>query len=505
MSIFAVFSLMIIIFVIIQNSMKKRYFYLLLFLWIISISFSYSQQVIGLWNFENGTQLPSIGNGTISLVGGVKVEWGRTGVQAGIALPEGRKETIDLPFGTGFQTLNYPLQGTNPKTAGVQIRFNTTGYKNILISADVRQGGTSANKLMLQYTVDGSTWEKAITYTTSDNNSWYQRNFNFRNIPGVNNNPLFAVRFVTNFDDDVVGSEVYVPVSATNLYSTTGPIRYDNIVIRGYPLNEPEDDRITISSWNFDNQQLTPSEGAGSLTLEGGINYDNLWTRTGIFTNQTIFDQGVYDFASLKTGFGLQTIDYPMTGNEKTAGIKLNISTLNYKDINISADIRHGGTSANKLALQYTIDNNIWKDAMTYTSNSGDTWYIRNFDFSGITEVENNSQFSLRFVTAYDGAGYAASGIGKVYASTGPIRFDNIRLSGRLRTSLNDNTTKSTSFYISEKVLYFIQVPTKFTIYNISGMKVLEGTNETRLNLEAFTSGVYLIQLENVIEKFILR
>jgi len=484
--------------------MKERSIYLLVIIWIVATPFTISQQVIGLWNFESGTQLPSIGNGTISLVGGVRVEWGRTGIQSGISLPEGRKETVDLRVGTGFQTFNYPAQGTAPKTAGIQIRFNTTGYKNILLSTDVRQGGTSANKLMLQYTIDGVTWEKAITYTTDDNDSWYLRNFNFKNIPGVNDNPLFAIRFVTNFDDDVIGSQIYVPVSASNIYSPTGSIRYDNIVIRGYPLNTPEDDRVTIASWNFDNQQYTPSEGVGSLTLEGGITYDNLWTRTGIFRNQTIFDQGVYDYAALKDGFGLQTLNYPITGNEKTAGISMNISTLNYKDIYISADIRHGGTSANKMALQYTIGDNIWKDAMTYTSTSGDTWYLRYYDFSGLTEVENNTQFSLRYVTAYDGTAYAATGFGKVYAATGPIRFDNIRLSGRLRTSLNDNTSKPSIFYISGKVLYFTQPISKFSIYSSSGMKILEGNNKSQLYLEDLTSGVYLIHLDGLTQKFIL-
>jgi hypothetical protein len=482
--------------------MKKQYIFsaFCLIVSTIFIQYTKAQQIISSWNFENGTQQPTTGNGTLLLIGNAKVEWGRSGIQPGSALPAGLKETVDMRWGTGFQTFNYPNQGVNPKTAGIQINANTFGYKNILVSADVRQGGTSANKLMLQYTVDGINWEKAITYTASDNDTWYLRNFNFKNMPAVNNNSLFAIRFVTNFDDDVVGSTVYVPVSGSNLYSPLGSIRFDNIVIRGYSLNEPEDDRLTITNWNFDNQTLNTSEGTGVLSLTGGISYDNTWNRTGIFTNQTIFDQGVYDYASVKDGFGLQTFNYPVSGNSKTAGIQIDLNSVNYKDLYLSADVRHGGTSANKIVLQYSTGDNPWTDVETYTANSGDTWYQRTYDFSTLSAVNNKSQLSFRYVTAFDGLSYAATGFEKIYATTGPIRFDNIRLSGRLMTGLNNKVINS-GVYLNGRMLHFTDQASSVSIYNLSGIQLMNVNNVTTINLAQLSQGIYIVVVDGMITK----
>lgn len=457
-----------------------------------------AQEVISSWNFDNGLQFPATGSGTLSLTGAIIVDFARTGIDPGLSLPAGLKETDDHKKGKSCNTYNYPAQGTNPKSAGVQFKVSTAGFKNILISADVRQGGTSANKLMLQYTIDGTTWEKAITYTTDDNDTWYLRNFNFSNIPEVNNNPLFGIRFVTNFDDDVVGQEVYVPVSGSNVYSSSGTIRYDNIIIRGERLATPEDDRTTVAYWEFDNQDLTPVVGNGSLELTGGISYETAWTRTGIIPNQTIFDQGVYDYAAVKTGFGLQTINYPAVGSDKSAGIRLNINTSNYKDISFSADIRHGGTAANRILLQYTTNGNDWTDAITYSANSGDTWYKRSYDFSTIPAAFNNPQFGIRLVTTMVGNAYQATGFGKIYSTTGPIRYDNLKLIGRVITGIEPGAQLG-SFIQKGKVIEFENLAPNSVvrIYTTAGIEVYSGLNPATIDLSNFQTGIYIVSINN--------
>lgn len=481
--------------------MKKPF---LLFLSGILISGAIqSQDVITSWNFDNGLHFPVVGSGALSLTGSIIVDFTKTGINPGQALPDGLEETDELKAGKSCNTYNYPAQGTNAKSAGLQLKVSTVGYKNILVSADVRQGGTSANKLMLQYTVDGVTWEKANTYTTEDNDTWYLRNYNFKNIPAVNNNVNFALRFVTNFDDDVIGQTVYVPVSGSNVYSPGGSIRYDNITIRGDKLTVIEDDRSSVAEWGFDNQQLTASVGQGSLELIGGINYDEVWTKSGILANQTIFDQGVYDFASVKDGFGLQTLNYPVSGNNKTAGIQLGINTTNFKDLYFLADVRHGGTAANSMTLQYTTDGTNWNDATTYTANSGDTWYKRTFDFADLPATFNNPLFAIRLVSSMAGVAYQATGFGKIYASTGPIRYDNLVLKGRVISGVSETeTAKKYTQY--GNVLEFSETVATVKVFSLSGVQLLNVQQAASLDLNHLPKGVYIIDLTTSRHKLII-
>lgn len=488
--------------------MKKQFSFFCAF--ILFSGAIHSQEVITSWNFDNGLHFPAVGSGTLSLAGSILVDFTKTGINPGQALPAGLEETDELKIGKACNTYNYPAQGTNAKSAGIQLKVSTVGYKNILVSADVRQGGTSANKLMLQYTVDGVNWEKANTYTTNDNDTWYLRNYNFKNIPAVANNPNFAIRFVTNFDDDVIGQTVYVSVSkgiypATNVYSPNGSIRFDNIVIRGDKLNVVEDDRRTVVEWNFNNQQVTPSIGQGSLELIGGVNYDTFWSRAGIFKNQTIFDQGVYDYASVKDSFGLQTVNYPAVGNDKSAGIKMNINTTNYKDLFFTADIRHGGTSANKMTLQYTIDGTNWIDATSYSANSGDTWYQRTFDFATVPQSFNNALFGLRLVTTMVGFSYQATGFEKIYAPTGPIRYDNVVLKGRvIDYTAVENTQTKPRFIQRGNWIEFTEPVQLVRVYALSGVQVLEMQQPAQIDLNHLPKGVYIMDLTGSRHKLLI-
>lgn len=482
--------------------MKKQLFFFLSAIFISCIV--QSQEVITSWNFDNGLQFPAVGSGTLSLAGSIIVDFTKTGINPGGSLPAGKDEK-ELPFvGKSCNTYNYPAQGTNPKSAGLQLKVSTAGYKNIIISADVRQGGTSANKLMMQYTVDGITWEKATTYTTDKNDSWYLRNYNFKNIPAVENNPNFAFRFVTNFDDDVIGQLVYVPVTALSAYSPTGSVRYDNIIVRGDKLSVVEDDRTTFVEWNFTNKQLTPVVGQGTLETIGGVSYDTAWTKTGILTNQTIFDQGVYDYSSIKDSFGLQTLNYPAVGNSKSAGIELFVNSANYKDLVFSADVRHSGTSANTMTLQYSTDGSTWIDATTYTANSGDTWYLRKFDFSSIPATFNTHLLGLRMVTALAGLSYMPTTAGKTYATTGTIRFDNIVLKGRILSALAKNDD-ATTFVQRGKILDFTDSTGPVKIYSLSGIQFFETQGTGIIDLNHLPDGVYILVVNHIRTKLILK
>jgi hypothetical protein len=472
-----------------------------LLLILFTIESVYSQQTIASWNFNNFSKNPQIGSGTLTTIGGVTEDWTRTGINPGLSIPAGLAETEENKSGVGFQTLNYPAQGTNAKTAGIQVMMSTVGYKNLIFSADLRQGGTSANKLMLQYTLDGINWERAVTYTTDNNDTWYLRNYNFSNIAGVNNNPLFGIRMVTNFDDDITEFDVYVPVRLASAYATTGPIRFDNITFRGVPLSTADDNRTPISIWNFDNLTTNPSTGSGTLSLIGGVSTD--WTKSGIVPNQTIAGEGVYDVAALKAGAGMQTLNYPTLGNaNKSAGIQINVNTSGYKDIIISADVRHGNTSANNMFIQYTLNGVNWIDAQDFKVNSGDTWYKKYYDFSNITAVNNNPAFGVRYVTAFDGLVYVATGFEKIYATTGPIRFDNVSIKGNLTASTS--TPIYNTWKIVDNHLCFDELPAgSIRIFNFAGQLIEEFSSANSVSLANLKSGIYVFRTSSITGKFI--
>lgn len=180
-----------------------------------------------------------------------------------------------------------------------------------------------------------------------------------------------------------------------------------------------------ISQWTFEAQNLSPAIGTGTASYIGGT-----------------AASGNGEFATGFGGsgtFGWNTSSYPASGNNKTAGVRFSVSTALYQDISVSWRQRHSNSSANTTVLQYTIDGSAWIDAQTYTftpaaSGTGDTWYSRSFNFSSIAGVNNNANFAIRIVAAFDpttGA-YRASRSTSSYAASGTWRFDDVTLEGTL-------------------------------------------------------------------------
>jgi hypothetical protein len=58
----------------------------------------------------------------------------------------------------GYNTTNYPAQGTNNRSAGVQFSVPTTGFYQIKVRFDMRWSNTASKFVRLQYTTDGSSW-----------------------------------------------------------------------------------------------------------------------------------------------------------------------------------------------------------------------------------------------------------------------------------------------------------------------------------------------------------
>lgn len=191
-----------------------------------------------------------------------------------------------------------------------------------------------------------------------------------------------------------------------------------------------------ISYWHFnsatpDNNTSTGETsaiiGSGSSSILGGA--------TSTFASGTA-NGGSSDTTSTDNS-GINLTGFPAQGtNEKTAGIRFDVSTVGYSDVLVFFDIRHSNTSSRFVKLQYSIDGTNFIDfdgagtdtaGVYQASLGGDTWYKRKkADLRGIAGVANNANFAFRIVTAFapGTSNYVAARTTSSYATTGTLRFD---------------------------------------------------------------------------------
>lgn len=183
-------------------------------------------ETITQWNFNNSDLIPNEGTGTFSAIGGVTTTF---------VSSTGSSDPIS-GAANALNTTAYPAQGTNPKTAGIQMNVSTAGYSNINLTFDVRHSGTAANTYVVQYNPDItnvlSPWVDAQTlvYNTSAN-FINNQTVNLSAFPAANNNPNLGVRIVSAFDQ--TSGTTYV--GTTGAYGTGGTVRYDMVTFSGEP------------------------------------------------------------------------------------------------------------------------------------------------------------------------------------------------------------------------------------------------------------------------------
>src|SRR2546426_3722553 len=180
--------------------MKNTLLCLSLLLWVTPISPACAD-LITQWTFDSvppdsststGTNRPSFGNGTTSLIGGVTAKW------AAGSTNDPASSTDD----SAWNTSHYPGQGIGNKTAGVQFNVSTLGYSNIVIRWDQRVSDTASKYYRLQYSADGTTFTDFTSPVTllSSGGTFEPETNSLAAILGVNNNANFAFRVVSEFE-----------------------------------------------------------------------------------------------------------------------------------------------------------------------------------------------------------------------------------------------------------------------------------------------------------------
>lgn len=207
---------------------------------IISALLSVKADIIAQWNFNSvpadghpntGTTAPSIGSGTGLSVGGVT-----EGFSSG-STNDPASSTDD----SGWEITDYPAKETSNKTAGVQFNASTVGYSNIVVRWDQRVSSTASKYHRLQYSTNGTTFYDysspvIMQAAPSSPQSYYEAQTNsFVTLAWIANNPNFAFRIVSEFENSAMGTGVndYVTVSNSNYSPSQGTVRFDYVTILG--------------------------------------------------------------------------------------------------------------------------------------------------------------------------------------------------------------------------------------------------------------------------------
>lgn len=187
------------------------------FLWVSTTS--HAQILITKWDFNAANLQPSVGTGTLSLIGGT------TATFAGGFDDEN----------VGWRTANYPVQGQNPLTAGIQMQVSTAGKTGITLSYAIKHGNESANTQSVLWSTDNSTYQAAQVFTfapaaSGTGDTWYTRSVSLP--AGANNQGNLYVRIVSDFTP---GLGSYTASQLGSIYSGTGPWRFDDVSFSAVP------------------------------------------------------------------------------------------------------------------------------------------------------------------------------------------------------------------------------------------------------------------------------
>jgi endonuclease/exonuclease/phosphatase family metal-dependent hydrolase len=199
------------------------------------------------WNFNSvshdtdpatGTLAPAIGNGSAMLVGGVT---------ASFTASNGSSDPNPAD-NSNWRVTTWPSQGLQNRQNGIQFQVSTAGRHNIKLFWDLRASNTASKYARLQYSTNGVDFlNSSVIVMPSE--TWINRqSASFVGVPGVDNNPIFAVRFVTEFEFTAINSGVngYVPSNPTSTYGNNGTLRFDMVSFSDdTPLPQ-----LTVMSYN---------------------------------------------------------------------------------------------------------------------------------------------------------------------------------------------------------------------------------------------------------------
>lgn len=384
--------------------------------------------------------------------------------------------------GSGGNTGNGWSDAAAIGTQGAMFAASTVGYTNIQLTFDVSATTQGEGLLQVQYTTNnGVNWNNApLTYPTIPSliltntiagtgtnglvigtylnmvetgtygQQWYTNvTANLSGIPGVDNNPNFAIEIVNAAE----GTNC-VAAAGTPLNNTSGNWSLDNVAISG---NTP----ATLTVWDFDTyaqgsitNSPVPSSGSGVATPLGMDNSYN--GTTSLPSCDVVATAGASTGASAAAWRvrGAPGNGWSSQAPIGTQGAEFDVNTLGYNNIQLSFDLYFTTQAPAQMQVEYTIDGINWSNAAalsyasdpayivtnasdpntvlgTYFAQTGSQGFYTNIvaTFPGITGTAN---FGVRIVSATTGASelaYTSPNVSAPYNNnSGNWRFDNVTI-----------------------------------------------------------------------------
>ncbi|MBA4146667.1 MAG: hypothetical protein H0X66_01030 [Verrucomicrobia bacterium] len=135
-------------------------------------------------------------------------------------------------FGREYCLAHHWLSGARQenKTRGLEFQVSTLGFKNVVLIWDQHNSATASKYWRVQYSTDGINFAD-YNVITSISSRWFTEAIDFSNVPGVDDNPNFKVRLISEFESTATGAgaDAYVGVGAD--YGTGGTLRLDMVYL----------------------------------------------------------------------------------------------------------------------------------------------------------------------------------------------------------------------------------------------------------------------------------
>jgi endonuclease/exonuclease/phosphatase family metal-dependent hydrolase len=207
-------------------------------------------EVITLWNFNSnppdgdlntGTLSPALGNGTANVVGAVTDSFTASNGSSDLVADN-----------SNWRIAGWPPQGTGNKAHGIQFAASTVGCKRIRIGFDLRNSNTASRYTRFQYSTNGTQFVDYAVITMPAETWVNEQVISLEGIPGVENNPAFAFRFVIEFESTATGSgpAAYATSNPGSTYGAAGTLRFDLVTVSGDPLAPNPNQTIALLNYN---------------------------------------------------------------------------------------------------------------------------------------------------------------------------------------------------------------------------------------------------------------
>lgn len=194
--------------------------------------------VITQWSFNSitpdgatgtGSALPSIGAGSLSLIGGVTSPSFNSGV--GSSDPAASDNS-------GLQTTTYGTQGAGNNSRGIEVKASSVGFEDVVFSYDLRHSNTSSRYELAQYSLDGVNFIDYAVFDGGQGDTWFKaRTIDLSNVAGADDNAKLAFRVVATF---APGTSGYMASDAGKTFAGSGTWRFDMVSVAGTAAPVPE-------------------------------------------------------------------------------------------------------------------------------------------------------------------------------------------------------------------------------------------------------------------------